>query len=75
MLTGMNPLDYWISKNNQIRLFMNEYEENGYKYFPKNTSEQLKRDMRHLYTSGNALEKTMVLPVLAAVKLYFGKFI
>ena len=73
--TGMNPLDYWISKNNQIRLFMNEYEENGYKYFPKNTSEQLKRDMRHLYTSGNALEKTMVLTVLAAVKLYFGKFI
>lgn len=71
--SGMNPLDYWVDNNSDISDFLNQYENNGYEKLPSGVSEQIKTDMRWLYTTGVVAEKTMVLTVLAAAKLYFGE--
>lgn len=70
--TGMNPLDYWLSRNEDLRNYLDTYEKSGYSYMPDGASEQLIRDMKQLYKTGTVSEKTMVLTVLASVKLYFG---
>lgn len=70
--SGMNPLDYWIEHNSKARQFLEQYERNGYDSIPQGTSEQLIADMKELFKTGTVYEKTMVLTVLAAAKLYFG---
>jgi len=70
--TGMNPLDYWIAHNDPLREYMDAYEREGYRSMPSEASAQLIEDMKQLYSTGNANEKTMVLTVLASAKLYFG---
>lgn len=69
--TGMVPMDYWIAKNEKIRNYMNHYAENAFKAMRVPISKQLNEDLRYLYEKGNANERTMVLTVLAAMKLYF----
>lgn len=69
---GMNPLDYWIHHNEAIRQFMDQYEEAGYVWLPADASAQLREDMQELYRTGNAVEKCMVMTVLASAKLYFA---
>ena len=71
--TGMNPLDYWLSENENLREYMDSYEKKGYMYLPIGTSKQLGEDMKNLYAYGNTNEKTMVLTVLSSMKLYFGE--
>ena len=71
--SGMNPLDYWIANNRELRDYLDAYEAKGYQYMPSGASEQLVADMKELYHSGNASEKAMVLTVLASAKLYFGE--
>ena len=68
----MNPLDYWISKNPELKAFLDTYEHNGYQYIPNTASSSLIKDMKELYSTGNAMEQSMVLTVLSACKLYFG---
>lgn len=70
--TGMNPLDFWYSKNEAIRSYMDAYESEGYLNLPEEVPTQLIDDMKKLYRSGNVNEKSMVLTVLASAKLYFG---
>ncbi len=69
---GMNPIDYWISQDEHLRRFLDNYEEKGYSFLPKTVSDNLINDMKELYRSGTANEKAMVLTVLASAKLYFG---
>lgn len=71
--TGMNPLDYWISHNDALRAHLDAYEREGYRFLPASVSETLIADMKNLYKTGNASEKTMVLTVLASARLYFGR--
>ncbi len=69
---GMNPAEYWLSKNKKARDFMDQYEATGYEHLPVEASAQLVEDMKTLYRTGTYWEKSMVLTVLAAAKLYFG---
>ena len=71
--TGMNPLDHWIETNKKLRAYLDSYESNGYGYLPEGASQQLIADMKQLYKTGTASEKSMVLTVLSASKLYFGE--
>ena len=69
---GMNPIDYWITHDKKLQTYLNEYMQNSFSYISTPISEQLIADMKELFLSGNANEKTMVLTVLGAVKMYFG---
>lgn len=65
----MNPLDYWYSTNENIRLFQE-------KYFKENidliNDAKLKEDCSQLYNRGRAIEKNQVLSLLSAVKLFYS---
>lgn len=68
--SGMNPFDYWYDKDERIKKKFDEFfyaELNNSNY-----SDDLIRDMKELYEKGNTIEKTQVITVLAATKLYFG---
>ncbi|WP_041077423.1 asparagine synthase-related protein [Thermotoga caldifontis] len=65
----MNPVDYWYNTNEKLRDFIDSfYAENI------NSVQNLRvREMcEKLFKQGTALEKTQVLTVLAAWKMYFG---
>lgn len=68
---GMNPIDYWISKDKKLARFLDEYKQQGMVMARKYLSEELYRDMDFLYNNGNAYEKAMVLTILASIRLYF----
>jgi len=69
---GMTPYDYWIANNDGVREYMDNYEKEACSYISTNVSQELVNDMKKLYSQGNAMEKTMVLTVLGAAKLYFS---
>ncbi|MBR0199677.1 MAG: hypothetical protein IJQ42_05880 [Oscillospiraceae bacterium] len=71
--TGMNPIDYWIAHNQDVRKFLDAYETTHVELLRKRASSVFLTDLMSLYENGNASEKAMVLTVLAAVKLYFGE--
>ena len=70
--SGMNPLDYWVEHNSEARQFLERYEQDGYSSMPQGTSDQLVADMKELFKVGTVNERTMVVTVLSAAKLYFG---
>lgn len=70
--SSMTPFAYWISKDEKLRNFRNDYAENAFKELPVELSSQLLSDMKNLLASGTINEKSMVLTVLGATKLYFG---
>ena len=64
----MNPLDYWFLSNRTLKDF-------GDKYVAENLPRlsafpELFKDAKELYETGSATEKTQVLTLLSAVKLY-----
>ena len=69
---GMNPIDYWISKDANLHGFLDKSKEEllsqGRRYY----SSDLTEDLSKMYEEGNASEKAMVLTVLAATKMYFN---
>lgn len=69
---GMNPIDYWISQNSDLRIFLDESKAallaEGKKYY----STILANDLVKLYDEGNASEKAMVLTILEGTKMYFN---
>lgn len=72
IVNSMVPLDYFLSKGERIRKYLDEYAEAVLNNLPIFLSETLLNDMKELYKTGTVDEKTMVLTVLAAIKLYFG---
>lgn len=68
---GMNPIDYWLQRNENAKSFWDEYFNKNFSYLKKLATEQLSEDVRELYLTGNANEKAMALTVLSAAKLYF----
>ena len=53
---GMNPIDYWLSSNAEMKAYLDNYQKEGIERWEGLLSQ----------------EKSMVLTVLASAKLYFG---
>lgn len=68
---GMNPVDYWIRRNQNLRKYMAGYVREGMLFLQGKVPAQLIKDMKFLFFKGNFSEKSMVMTVLAAVKQYF----
>lgn len=66
---GMNPFDYWYKNDYRLREYFDDYYEKNY----RNSlfSDQLMMDIEYLYNQDSTIEKTQVLTLLAATKLYF----
>lgn len=62
----MNPLDYWYQTNPALREFMDTYWQEHKHLLPTN---QLGKDMTHLYEDCVLYDKLQSLSVLAAIKL------
>lgn len=61
----MNPLNYWLSTNDDIKVYFNEYFNNNIELIE---DIELKKDLTELYNKGNAIEKIQVLTLLSGVK-------
>lgn len=70
---SMNPLDYLSRRGTKQREYMDAYEKSAYDDLPVNLPETLKSDLRELYAAGNAEERSLVLTVLSAIRLYFAR--
>ena len=70
---SMNPLDYLSRRGSAQRKYMDEYEKSAYNALPIELPEQLKSDLRELYAVGSAEERSLVLTVLSAIRLYFAR--
>ncbi|MEG0997405.1 MAG: hypothetical protein RSF13_00025 [Clostridiales bacterium] len=68
--TGMNPMNYWYLKNNNLKNYLDSYYKDNISN-PK-ISQSLKEDMQHLYNSDSVLSKGQVLTVLSIIKQYFS---
>ncbi len=66
---NMNPIEYWIDKNENLRKYLNGYFIDNIN-FVKNS--QLKTDCINQYNSGNGIEKMQVISLLCALKLFFN---
>lgn len=69
---GMNPIDYWISKDADLHGFLDSKKDELMRVEGIHYSPTLAEDLSKLYDEGNASEKAMVLTVLAATKMYFS---
>jgi len=69
---GMNPIDYWISKDAELHGFLDSRKDELLKIERIHYSPTLAEDLSKLYDEGNASEKAMALTVLAATKMYFS---
>ena len=71
--SGMTPLGFWIENDKKLKDYLDCYAEEELNNPKAAMSSQLISDMKELYSTGTAVEKTMVLTVLGSVKLYFGE--
>lgn len=69
---GMNPIDYWISKDVELHRFLDKSEEELLSKAKKHYSPGMTEDLSKLYDEGNASEKAMTLTVLTATAMYFN---
>lgn len=70
---SMNPLDYLSRRGSAQREYMDEYERSAYDALPIDLPDPLKSDLRELYAAGSAGERSLVLTVLSAIRLYFAR--
>ncbi len=70
--SGMTPIAYWIENDSELKTYLDGYAKEWLDNSAVRLSSQLISDMKELYSTGTATEKTMVLTVLGSVKLYFG---
>lgn len=62
---GMNPFDYWLKTNTDLNTYCHKYYEEHVELV---SNGELKKDLIHLFNSGNASEKMLVLTLLSAIK-------
>ncbi len=60
----MNPLDYWLKTNNEIKLFFDKYYKSKLELLE---NRELKKDIVELFEKGNSIEKIEVLTILSGV--------
>jgi asparagine synthase (glutamine-hydrolysing) len=69
-LRSMNPFQYWLKINSELRTYIERYfEQNIYLLddFP-----ELRKDSELLFRTGTLTEKTQVMTLLAAIKFHFN---
>ena len=66
----MNPLDYWLDTNKNLKEFLDNYYEVHINLLDQNS--ELKEYCSLLYKEGNAIEKSLALTLLSSVKLFFN---
>ena len=64
---GMNPMDYWYESNLYLRKTMDDFFSETIALI---NDEELRSDTRHLYKSGNCIDKMQVLTLLSTIKHY-----
>lgn len=64
----MNPLDYWYTSSPKVKAYLDGYFQNNIDLL---ANQELKNDCISLYSQGNTIEKTQVLTLLGANKLFF----
>ena len=65
---SMNPLDYWFKNSKNIQSFYTDFFMNNIDLV--DTNKELYTDLNLLFTTGNTVEKSMVLSVLEVIKKY-----
>lgn len=68
MQSGMNPFDYWLNKNTDLKNQIDLYFDNNISLVENN--KELMNDCIQLFNNGNAGEKFQVLTLLGAIKLH-----
>ena len=66
---SMNPIQYWYETNDILRNIMDRYFNSN--IYLMDNYEDIQLDMKELYSTGTAMEKTQVISVLAFMKKYF----
>ena len=66
---GMNPFFYWYKTKREYREFYEQYFIDNIEHHV--FDDELKKDMIYLFENGTPTEKSQVLTVLSAAKLYF----
>ena len=67
--SSMNPMQYWYETNSTLRTKMDTYYNDNINLMDE--YEEVQNDMKELYESGTAMEKTQVISVLSFMKKYF----
>jgi asparagine synthase (glutamine-hydrolysing) len=67
----MNPLDYWYATNRDLKNFSDHYFGENIRRI--DSYSELGDICRKLYNTGTVMEKSQVLTLLSAVKLYSMK--
>ncbi|MCF6147993.1 MAG: asparagine synthase [Candidatus Kuenenia sp.] len=68
-LLSMYPFQYWYDTNSNLRSFVENYFKENIALLDDHGD--LKKDCESLFNSGTMIEKTQVMTLLEAVKLYF----
>ncbi len=68
MKSGMNPFDYWMADNEELRKYIMQYFVDNIEVL--NDNNELKNDCILQFEQGNAGEKFQVLTLLSAIKLH-----
>lgn len=66
--SGMNPFDYWMAENADLRNTIHNYFKDNIGSISKNS--ELLDDVNHLFNNGTTSDKLQVLTLLAAIKLH-----
>jgi asparagine synthase (glutamine-hydrolysing) len=64
---GMNPFQFWYNSNKEIQGFIEQYFRDYIDLIPDRI---IKEDCEKLYSGGNIHEKSMVISLLATIKLF-----
>ena len=70
----MAPLDFWYKNDSGAQEFIREYVKIGIRTMNYIMPVELKEDIRYLYKNGNIYEKSMIVTLLASLKMYFGGY-
>lgn len=65
---SMNPTDYWFESNHTIKEFYDNFFNTNIKLVEAN--KEIFSDLESMYTSGNLMEKALVLTLLEVVRKY-----
>jgi len=63
----MNPFDYWIKTNDELKCFFVDYYK---KYINLVRDGELREDLANHFTHGRGIEKIQVLSLLSAIKTF-----
>ncbi len=68
MNSGMNPFDYWLTENPDLKNTIERYYQQNIELIQINN--ELLKEVKGLFENGNTGEKLQVITLLAAIKLH-----